>query len=110
MLYSAGVFPVIVVFFWILRSIRPSFDCQQVVDNASAHNDASIELSNVVIRKLLPNTTVILQPIDQGTNKCLKNEYQNKKQSVELDLFHKGFSYTPADVNPAMKWLTEGWN
>jgi hypothetical protein len=48
--------------------------------------------------------------MDQGIIKCLKNEYQNKKQAAELDLFYKGVPYTPVDVYSAMKWLSEGWN
>ncbi|EEY69707.1 uncharacterized protein PITG_06182 [Phytophthora infestans T30-4] len=71
---------------------------------------ASSSAQGCGFRKLPPNTTAVLQPMDQGIIKCLKNEYQNKKQAAELDLFYKGVPYTPVDVYSAMKWLSEDWN
>jgi hypothetical protein len=49
---------------WLLAlNERMQLEERQVlllVDNASSHNNASIELSNVAIRKLPPNTTAVL--------------------------------------------------
>jgi len=37
-----------------------------LVDNAPTHNLLDIELTNVVIHYLPPNTTAFLQPLDAG--------------------------------------------
>ncbi|KAE8961692.1 hypothetical protein PF004_g27851 [Phytophthora fragariae] len=66
-------------------------------------------LSNVVIHKLPPNTTAALQPMDQGIIKSLKDEYHEKKEDAELDMFYSGVAYKPVDIFSAMKWLSEGW-
>ncbi|EEY63201.1 uncharacterized protein PITG_15423 [Phytophthora infestans T30-4] len=80
-------------------------------DPACSHSElARWATERFMTPKLPPNTTAVLQPMDQGIMKCLKNEYQNKKQAAELDLFYKGVSYRPVDVYSAMKWLSEGWN
>lgn len=61
-----------------------------LVGNVSSHNDEPVELSNVVVLKLPPNTTAALQPIDQGIIKGLKDHYRSKKQKTELDMFYSG--------------------
>ncbi|KUF87257.1 hypothetical protein AM588_10002838 [Phytophthora nicotianae] len=80
------------------------------VDNVSSHNDEPVELSNVVIHKLPPNTTAALQPMDQGIIKSLKDYYRTTKQEAELDMFYRSENYKPVDIYTAMKWCSEGWS
>ncbi|KAE9040901.1 hypothetical protein PR002_g4713 [Phytophthora rubi] len=80
-----------------------------LVDNVSSHDDDPVQLSNVVIHKLPPNTTAALQPMDQRIIKSLKDEYKEKKEDAKLDMFYSGVAYKSVDIFSAMKWLSEGW-
>ncbi|EGZ20937.1 hypothetical protein PHYSODRAFT_391339, partial [Phytophthora sojae] len=57
-----------------------------------------------------PNTTAVLQPMDQGIIKYLKDKYKTSMQKVELDMFYSGVAYKPVDLYTAMKWYSEGWS
>ncbi|KAG6620774.1 putative jerky [Phytophthora cinnamomi] len=55
-----------------------------LVDNVSSHDETGVQLSNIRVEKLPPNTTAALQPKDQGFIKSLKDHYQNTKPAVNL--------------------------
>ncbi|KUF86809.1 hypothetical protein AM588_10001369 [Phytophthora nicotianae] len=80
----------------------------QLVDNVTSHNEAPVELTNVKVSKLPPNTTAALQLMNQRIIKCLKDKYKARKQKVELDMFYSGIPYTPVNLYTAMKWCSEG--
>lgn len=48
-----------------------------MVDNCTAH--CKMTLNNIKLVFLPPNTTSVLQPMDQGVIKCLKGYYRKKK-------------------------------
>ncbi|KAE9293639.1 hypothetical protein PR003_g24458 [Phytophthora rubi] len=57
-----------------------------LVDNVPPHNDAPVELTHVKVHKLPPNTTAVVQPMNRGFIKCLKDKYKARKQKVEYVL------------------------
>lgn len=80
-----------------------------LVDNVSSHNAEGVELSHVRLEKLPPNTTAILQPLDQGIIKNVKDKYQEARASAEMQRFKARQPYLPVDVLAAMRWCAEGW-
>ena len=80
-----------------------------LVDNVSSHNSDGMKLSNVTVKKLPPNTTAALQPMDQGIIKSLKDQYQNEKTAAHLADFRSGKKYEPVDLFTAISWCAQGW-
>lgn len=82
-----------------------------LVDNASAHCDEGLELTNVVVKKLPPNTTAKIQPLDQGIIYCFKRTVLAKKMEFALDNICSG-KKKPYKVNLlcAMTWCKEAWS
>ncbi|KAE9203524.1 hypothetical protein PF004_g18114 [Phytophthora fragariae] len=56
-----------------------------LVDNASSHCPDGIVLYNVRLEKLPPNTTSMLQPLDQGIIYCLKRDVLTRVMLHALD-------------------------
>jgi hypothetical protein len=81
------------------------------VDNCSAHPD--VQLSNIKVKFLPPNTTSKLQPCDAGIIQTLKTNY--RAQLVNHILFHidncSSASELAKSVNllDAMKWILKAW-
>ncbi|KAE9020229.1 hypothetical protein PF002_g19403 [Phytophthora fragariae] len=80
-----------------------------LVDNVSSHDEAGGQLSNVRLEKLPPNTTAVLQPMDQGIIKSLKDHCQTTKTAAHLKDFRAGKKYVPVDLLTAIKWCAQGW-
>nr|CCA26532.1 PREDICTED: similar to Tigger transposable elementderived protein 6 putative [Albugo laibachii Nc14] len=95
-----------------------------LLDNVSSHH-APETLTHVEIRKLPPNTTAHLQPLDAGIIRNFKSMISNKKalyyadrldeilsrfgedgqETLELELETIG----SVDVLVAMRWAQEAW-
>ncbi|KAE9023708.1 hypothetical protein PR001_g12848 [Phytophthora rubi] len=50
-----------------------------LLDNASSHSTGDLVLTNVQVRKLPPNTTTYLQPMDTGIIAAFKQRYRRKQ-------------------------------
>lgn len=61
-----------------------------LVDNAPVHIHRGMNLCNVSILKLSPNTTPLFQPMDQGVIAFLKHAYMNLKDDAAVDTFLEG--------------------
>lgn len=77
---------------WLLRwDKRLSASKRKIcllIDNCSAH-PADVDLSNITVRFLPPNTTCLIQPMDQGVIKNWKGHYRstlNSRIIAELDV------------------------
>lgn len=86
-----------------------------LVDNVSSHDDSGVRLTNVRVERLPPNTTAVLQPMDQGIIASLKKRYMKKKTMATLHNFlaSRGNSvYTkkkPIDMLSAFTWCADAW-
>ncbi|KAE9276749.1 hypothetical protein PF008_g29019 [Phytophthora fragariae] len=84
-----------------------------LVDNASSHSTGDLALTNVRVRKLPPNTTTYLQPMDAGIIAAFKQRYRCKqlewvygKMQRYEDVDKKAYT---ADQRRAMEWINEIW-
>ncbi|GMF57632.1 unnamed protein product [Phytophthora fragariaefolia] len=90
-----------------------------LLDNASSHelSDESGELSNVTVRKLPPNTTSHVQPMDAGVIATLKSGYNEKHIELAInrvdpdmpDTTPDGKSIYHVEELQAMEWIKEAW-
>jgi hypothetical protein len=85
-----------------------------LVDNAACHKlDDGVELLNIRLQFLPPNTTSLIQPLDQGIIRCVKVYYRQRivrkqlnavEQEISIDQFSK-----QVDVLQAMHMLKRSW-
>jgi hypothetical protein len=93
-----------------------------ILDNASSHKAVGVELTNVRVLMLPPNTTRNLQPMDAGIIASYKTHYRrrqvdhaidivdNMRDAVEGAVGKKRKNLYCVDVLQAMTWSTEAWN
>jgi len=77
-----------------------------VLDNAASHID--VDLENITLVFLDPNTTSVCQPLDQGIIKTFKTIYRSKILHTYIDADDEGRS---VDINlkMGMEWIVESW-
>lgn len=82
-----------------------------LVDNAPTHIHRDVNLKNVAVMKFPPNTTALLQPMDQGVIAYLMHEFMNKKTDAAVERFledeKKPFQ---ASLLQGIKWCEESWS
>ncbi|XP_065642738.1 tigger transposable element-derived protein 4-like [Hydra vulgaris] len=80
-----------------------------LVDNCSAH--PHIEgLSNINLIFFPPNTTSVLQPMDQGVIRSLKAQYRHKIVRLCIKAVDKNEPMPKISILQAMKDLVSSWN
>ncbi|KAL0212134.1 hypothetical protein RCL1_005760 [Eukaryota sp. TZLM3-RCL] len=79
-----------------------------IVDNVSSHKNEK-QFDNVELLFLPPNTTSIMQPIDQGVVLSFKSNY--RKRVVERDFMEKTSREQLPQISmaDAIKWMSESW-
>ena len=86
-----------------------------LVDNCSAH-PVDIELTNITYKFLPPNTTSLIQPMDQGVIKNLKGHYQsslNSRVIASLDADEESNAQSiikTITLLDAVHLIAEAWN
>lgn len=84
-----------------------------LIDNVSSHNVSTSfteNLTNVRLHRLPPNTTSVLQPMDQGIIKVVKNGADNRRDLRDLSFYMRGeFDVPNVDLYTAATWLAESW-
>jgi hypothetical protein len=93
------------------RMQRESRRILLLVDNAPTHIHRDVDLKNVAVMKLPPNTTALLQPMDQGVIAYLKHEFMNKKAdaAVERSLEDEKKPFQ-VSLLQGIEWCEESWN
>ena len=94
-----------------------------LLDNASSHCPDGVELQNTTIRKLPPNTTAKLQPLDAGVIAAFKTRYRRMQCDLALSRYEMFLSgeepgneaFNPrnlynVDIRQAMEWTKECWS
>lgn len=81
-----------------------------LVDNASSHSDEGVNLTNVRVEKLPPNTTSQLQPLDQDIIYWVKRDVLSRKMDFALELVDDGTHDNPYKVGMqrGVQWVTRG--
>lgn len=80
------------------------------IDNCSAHpKDLDEKLQNIKIIFLPPNTTSVLQPMDQGIIRNIKHFYRFKIVMRMLRFMEEGIDHVPVDLFEAMELLKSSW-
>ncbi|DAZ93827.1 TPA: hypothetical protein N0F65_009335 [Lagenidium giganteum] len=75
-------------------------------DSVSSHKHDSLELTNVRVAKLPPNTAAVLQPLDQG---IIKDNFFAVSAGEEYQRFKNGKPYEPINIYTAMKICADAW-
>ncbi|KAF0714158.1 Aste57867_4014 [Aphanomyces stellatus] len=100
---------------------RMSRNIVLILDNASSHSTVTVNLTNVVVVMLPPNTTSHLQPMDAGIIANFKSNYKRHQIDHAVRTIDEmgRISVAPAiqtknlyavDVRTAMSWATDAWN
>ena len=79
-----------------------------LIDNCPAHPSVS-DLTNVQLVFLLPNTTSVLQPMDQGVIKSLKAHYWGRVVRRLCRALNKTKTLPKLSILQAMKILVSSW-
>ena len=82
------------------------------LDGFSGHEE--MNLSNVKMHFFPPNTTSVLQPMDQGIIKCVKSYYRQRIVRKIITELEKNPSKCLKDIQfklvPSLYWLLNAWN
>ena len=92
---------------WNRKIVSTKRSVLLIIDNCPAH-PRNLELSNISIKFLPPNTTAKLQPCDQGIIQSLKVQYRHqlvKKLLSSMDAKEE----LKITVLDAMQWLKVSW-
>ena len=81
-----------------------------VIDNCPSHPHVINDLSAIDIIFLPPNTTSILQPMDQGVIRSLKAHYRTKVVHKYLTRIELGKPLPDISVLDAMNLLVQAWD
>ena len=79
-----------------------------LIDNCPAHPSVS-DLTNVQLVFLLPNTTSVLQPMDQGVIRSLKAHYRGRVIRRLCRALGKTKTFPKLSILQAMKILVISW-
>ena len=79
-----------------------------IIDNCPAHTSIS-NLTNVQIVFLPPNTTSILQPMDQGVIRSLKAHYRGRVVRLLCRALEKKEPCPKISILQSMKILADSW-
>ena len=80
-----------------------------IIDNSPAHPDVPA-LDWVELIFLLPNTTSITQPMNQGIIRSLKAKYRSLTVKKQIDAWEKGNQLPKFSILSAMSMLTKALN
>jgi len=80
------------------------------VDNCPAHS--KITGLNIKLEFTPPNTTSVLQPMDQGIIRCFKFHYRKSVLQCTIDsIYQRGKKPEEAtNVLPALRWIHRAWH
>jgi len=81
-----------------------------MVDNCPAHPNCQECLTNIKLVFLPPKTTSILQPMDQGVIRSLKNHYRRNVLRHAVSMIDKGEKNVKVSVLDAVTFLTQAWD
>jgi hypothetical protein len=95
----------------IIRLSSPERRVLLLLDNAGSHSLHGIELKNVEIKFLPPNTTSKLQPLDAGIIACFKRKYRRHFQRFLIEELEKNLICpSKLDLLNAIRFVVEAWN
>lgn len=82
-----------------------------LVDNAPSHILGDTALGNVTVVKLPPNTTSLLQPMDQGIIAALKRGFMSRKTEAAISRYLDGYRQPYAvSLVEGIEWCYESWS
>ena len=81
------------------------------MDNAPSHIVADLELTNITVQALPPNTTSKVQPMDAGIIAAFKRHYRRLHLQNALDRDERGeTNLYKVDQLTAMRWSLAAWS
>ena len=99
---------------WWVRKLHPSFRAQSrkvtfLIDNCPVHPEIK-NFTNINLIFLPPNTTSVLQPMDQGVIRSLKVHYQKKVVRLCIKAVESNKALPKICILQVMKHLVSSWN
>ena len=79
-----------------------------IIDNCKAHPEIK-GLTNIALEFLPPNTTSVLQPMDQGIIRSLKAHYRSSLVKKVIDCIDNNEPMPKINVLDAMQMATDAW-
>lgn len=96
-----------------LKSVGLPCKALLLIDNCSSHNTA-ISKDSISVMFFPPNTTSLIQPMDQGCLQTLKLLYKKRLMSYIIDSIDKSESLSQTikkiTVKEAIYWAAAAWN
>lgn len=81
-----------------------------LLDNAPTHAVRSLDLTNVSVMFLPPNTTSLIQPMDAGIIAAFKKRYRSFQLGLALDRDNiQAKDIYKVDILQAMSWCRDAW-
>jgi hypothetical protein len=99
----------IISFDKIIRFKNPARKVILILDNAVCHNLNGIELKNVKLKFLPPNTTSKLQPLNVGIIACFKRKYRHFIRFL-LNEYEQNFNSKKLDILAAIRFIVKSWS
>ena len=93
---------------WNNKLVLKSRNVLLIVDNCPAH-PKDVDLTNITVKFLPPNTTAKLQPCDQGIIQCLKVHYRHQLLMKTVTAMDSGKDLK-ITVLDAMQWMKVAWD
>ncbi len=97
----------IISFDKIIRFQNPARKVILISDNAGFHDLNGIELKNVKLKFLPPNTTSKLQPLDAGIIACFKRKYRKHFICFLLNEYEQNFNSKKLDILAAIRFIVK---
>lgn len=79
------------------------------LDNFSGHGVSHLMLTNVTVKFFPPNTTSMLQPLDQGIINCFKRHYRDKLVQNIVDHLECGAVPPDVSIQDAIYMTDHAW-
>lgn len=81
-----------------------------LMDNAPSHKTDGLELSNIKIHKLEPNTTPFNQPLDAGIIHAFKARFRQRRDHHAVNVMGSSTADSyKVDIFTGMQWATAAW-
>lgn len=82
-----------------------------LLDNAPSHVVVNLELKNITVQFLPPNTTSVIQPMDAGIIAAMKKRYRqfHINNALLQEAEGKLQDIYKVDILQAMRWCQEAW-
>jgi hypothetical protein len=100
----------LITFNKLIRINNPQRKILLLLDNAGSHSIHGLELRNIVIKFLPPNTTSKLQPLEAGIIANFKSKYRTHFIRFLINEIDRNGTKGKLDILGAIRFVVKSWN